>query len=210
MLRRQLFVLVLEANCISSLHEHQSYLATDNPQNICEGVTIYTYKYDVSWCLPHRCSVILYLQKHSCYCMFFDTSRCDSITDVQWWKILVIMWLGKLPLWLSCTISKLYSTQPQLVWYYRVTTLCLKQPICFIWCVYEWVPPRRLAIQWFKHDDETEIYICDGTTIDFHLKLQQIDFYYESKQICSHGSLLQQMCKGIHVATCSSSIQAFT
>ena len=36
------FILVFEATCISNLSPNHLYLATDNPQNICQGVTTTT------------------------------------------------------------------------------------------------------------------------------------------------------------------------
>ena len=104
------------ANKSSLVHvEVHSCICSDNPQNICERVTTTTLeKYDAFVMTLTDVQWLLYLQDHSCYCMLFDTSRCDHFTDVQCmitdYKILVVRWSGKLPLWLCYAINKIYIT----------------------------------------------------------------------------------------------------
>ena len=78
---------------------------------------------DVQW--------LLCLQDKGCYCMLFDTSRCDPLQMFSGYyicKIMVVRWPGKLLLWFSYAYNyhcffRLSAT--------RVTTLWLKQRSCF-------------------------------------------------------------------------------
>ena len=77
-------ILVLEANCIAKQPEPKSYITTDNPQNICEGVTTTTLKRWCFWQKLHGDSLtdvqwLLYLQDHGCCCI-----QAGVTTDVQW------------------------------------------------------------------------------------------------------------------------------
>ena len=69
--------------CFCILHRTDSPTDGDSPT-------------DVQW--------LLYLQDHGCYCMLFDTSRCDpfqrcSVVPIVICQIMVVRWSGKLPLW---------------------------------------------------------------------------------------------------------------
>ena len=75
--------MVLEVNCVSNLSPNQlttlrssvrESLILHNMMLLIEVGDLLT---DVQW--------LLYLQDCGCYCMLFDTSRCDlSHADIQW------------------------------------------------------------------------------------------------------------------------------
>ena len=81
------YILVLEVNCMHKRPEPKSYLSTDNPQNVCERVTTTAFqKYDAF--------VVILMQMFSGY----------YIHKMRLWMT------GKLLLWLSYAINKIYNT----------------------------------------------------------------------------------------------------
>ena len=70
-----------------------------------------------------------YVQGHRCYCKLFDTNRCSVVTNCNHqsskavgYKVIVVIdtsktlvdrWSGKLPLWLSYAVSKIYTIRSQ-------------------------------------------------------------------------------------------------
>ena len=61
---------------------------------------------------------LLYLQDNGCYCMLFDTSRCDHGCKMAWEASSVVFLCMQLSLFLQVICN-------------RETTLLLKQPSCF-------------------------------------------------------------------------------
>ena len=100
-------ILVLEANCISNLSPNLT-LTTDNPQNICEGVTTTTiYTCICFWQLValsrFRCSMSNY------YIFKIMAVIACSLIQVSMSPIQRCNWTSN-NLWLSNAISKIYST----------------------------------------------------------------------------------------------------
>ena len=74
-----MFILILEANCISNLNQNHTLQLT-TLERLWESQQLHFKHMTLLWC-----SVVT-ISARSCvgYWMLFDTSRCDPFTDVQW------------------------------------------------------------------------------------------------------------------------------
>ena len=190
---------------LSTMHTTKLVYYVFHPHTAFEVLSCWTFDMGLIHIL-YRCFNYLCIYIYTAKKVVLTTECMDTLVA----KIMVVLTTNTWLPWLqTCWEGQWFVLIP------GANCMWLKQPVVVfavihLWSAYE-SPLKSLVIQCLKHDDETDI--CDGEEHLISIQTTTNWFHYESKHMRSHdttSSLLQQMCKGAHVAPCLSSMQAFS